>query len=128
VAWQRRGVLAPPATGKLHMSETMSARVYNDTTLVVMTDGGGMVAYTADARALNGYDATAFNWSAGFAVSVASAGFNASFVATALRVLPVDGAPTHAMMSWKPPAAVEDDGTGACKGAMTFASFPIFAG
>lgn len=128
VAWQRRGVLAPPAAGQLHMSETMSARVYDDTTLVVMTDGGGMVAFTADARALSGDDPLSFNWSAGVEVSVASAGFNASFVCTALRILPADGAPTHAMMSWKAADArrvVEGDGDGACSGAMTFASFPL---
>lgn len=43
--WQRMGVLDAPG-----MSETMSARVYPDDgggdTLVVMTDGGGMVAFS----------------------------------------------------------------------------------
>lgn len=125
--WQRRGVLAPPAAGPPYMSETMSARVYDNTTLVVMTDGGGMVAFTADARALVGDDPLAFNWSAGVKVNVASAGFNGSFVCTALRILPMDGAPTHAMMSWKAANArdVEGAGAGACNGAMTFASFPL---
>ena len=61
-------------------------------------------------------------------MNVASAGFNGSFVCTALRILPMDGAPTHAMMSWKAANArdvVDDAGAGACNGAMTFASFPL---
>ena len=106
VTFERRGVLTPPppapdGVGGNPMSETMSAMVYPNDTLVVMTDGGGMRAFTANATALLGDDVTKLVWSEGVNVE-GYGGFNASFVAVALRVLPADlHAPkTHIAIGW----------------------------
>ena len=53
--WERRGVLTPPATGAA-MSETMSAQIYPNNTLVIITDGHGMIAFTTNATGLLGND------------------------------------------------------------------------
>ena len=122
--WQRMGVLDAPG-----MSETMSARVYpavgasGGDTLVVMTDGGGMVAFTTNATGLAaGTNARALGtFSKGIAVNGYS-GLNGSFVNVALRVLPIDAAkPTHVALGWRPPLP---RGEG-CHGGMTFAVFPF---
>ena len=117
--WERRGVLAPPKIGDL-MDETMSARVYNDT-LVIMTDGKGMEAFTTPAVGLTQDDPLKMEWSQGYEVN-AYAGLNSSYVNVALRILPIDAAkPTHAAMGWK----VEPQPTKQCHGQMTFAVFPL---
>ena len=117
--WKRMGVLDAPG-----MSETMSARVYpeNDT-LVIMTDGRGMVAFTvpnASPALATGADARALGtFSSGVAVNGYS-GLNGSFVNVALRVLPIDAAkPTHVAMGWRPQP------TEGCHGGMTFSVFPL---
>ena len=134
--WKRMGVLDAPG-----MSETMSARVYNDT-LVMMTDGGGMVAFTTHASGLSsGTDAKALGtFTAGKAVNGYS-GLNGSFVNVALRILPIDGTPTHVGLGWRPPKAPDDDSSSAAiqvqraqapaegkcgpGSGMTFAIFPL---
>lgn len=115
IAWQQMGVLDAPG-----MDETMSARVYNET-LVVMTDGGGMMPFTANASGLNGTDARALGtFSAGVAVNGYS-GLNGSFIEVALRVLPIDAHPTHVALAWRlPQPRVEQ-----CRGGMSFAVFPL---
>ena len=115
-------MLNPVASGGVGraMSETMSARVYGDTLVLLVTiaklknasltpsigqtnhqsviftcmwqtDGGGMVAYTTPVQGLLGNDVRALNWTAGQQVSTPQAGFNQSFVAVALRILPGTG-------------------------------------
>ncbi len=114
VDWRRNGVLNSPK-----MSETMSARVYDNETLVLMTDGAGMVAFTTNASGLQTGDARQLVWSPGAAVNGYS-GMNGSFVNVALRVLPINGAPTHVAMGWRPQHRPEE-----CRGGMTFAVFPL---
>ena len=97
----------------------MSARVYGDR-LVLMTDGGGMVAYSTSVDGLLQDDAGALAWTPGAAVNQ-YAGLNGSFVNVALRVLPIDAAaPTHIALGWREP----EKKTG-CRGGMTFAVFPL---
>ena len=55
ICWERRGVLTPPKSGPA-MSETMSAQIYPNDTLVIITDGGGMIAFSTNATGLLGND------------------------------------------------------------------------
>ena len=133
ISWKRMGVLDSQT-----MSETMSARVYPNNQLVLMTDGGGMVAFTTNASGLMASDASQLGpWTAGVPVNN-YAGLNGSFVNVALRVLPIDAeVPTHVAMGWRPPHPQHRlDGTNEaaastgpppepCHGGMTFAVFPL---
>ena len=96
VAWTRRGVLTPPPSGKA-MGQTKSARVYGEQ-LVIVADGGGQLGFTANASGLAGDDPAALMWTPGTSVQK---GMNDSFYGCALRVLPVDGPPTHAAIGWR---------------------------
>jgi hypothetical protein len=121
ISWERRGVLDSE-----EMSETMSARVYPNGELVLMTDGAGMVAFTTNASGLMAADASELGpWAPGAAVN-SYAGLNSSFVNVALRVLPVDAEkPTHVALGWRerpPPDSAE---AATCRGGMTFAVFPL---
>ena len=118
IAWQPMGIL-----NASRMSETMSARIYPNDTLVVMTDGDGMQAFTTAASRLAAAESAAEldPWTALGPVNQ-RAGLNSSFVNVALRILPDGPAPTHAAMGWRP---AERRLGGACHGAMTFAVFPL---
>ena len=120
-AWVREGVLSAAAPGNYSMDETMSARVYADgsaQTLVLLTDGAGMVAFTTGAGGLLENNASAMAWTSGAQVSYA--GLNASFASVAMRVLPLDGAPTHIALGWK-----GDLAPSVCNGGLTFAVFAL---
>jgi hypothetical protein len=96
LAWTRRGILTPPASGA-PMGQTKSARVYGGR-LVIVADGGGNLAFTANASALAGDDPAALTWSPGRSVQN---GMNSSVYGCALRILPIDGPPTHAALGWR---------------------------
>lgn len=121
ITWERKGVL--DAEG---MSETMSARVYPNDELVLMTDGAGMVAFTANASGLMADDASKLGpWTPGLPVNK-YAGLNGSFVNVALRVLPIDAErPTHVALGWRPSQTLDSRSVDTCRGAMTFAVFPL---
>jgi hypothetical protein len=121
ITWVRRGVLNAE-----EMSETMSARVYPNDELVLMTDGKGMVAFTTNASGLMAADASGLGpWTPGVAVN-SYAGLNGSFVNVALRVLPVNAEkPTHVALGWRDQQSPDSSKAGTCRGGMTFAVFPL---
>jgi hypothetical protein len=113
------------------MGQTKSARVYGDQ-LVIIADGGGQRAFTANASGLAGDDPAALIWSKGLSVQK---GMNSSFYGCALRILPVDGPPTHAALGWRQPLSAAsgwsphpagpDHPAGQPSFPLTFAVFPL---
>lgn len=103
----------------------MSARIYGDELVMITDNPGGMWAFTTAAGGLLQNEAAAMKWTSGQYISTKEAGFNSSYVAVALRVLPGTGSPgdthpTHAAVGWK-----GSPKTGECHGGMQFAVFPL---